>query len=165
MREPRIALQYATAREHIPAGADLRTWARAALAATGARAVELTLRVVGENESARLNQQYRHRPGPTNVLSFPFIAPPGLPAPCALAGDLIVCAPVVAREAAAQGKSLAAHWAHIVVHGVLHLRGFDHGDDSAAARMEALETRVLHELGFPAPYEYTHSVDVARGDA
>lgn len=112
---------------------------------------EVTIRIVGREESAELNNQYRHKSGPTNVLSFPFEAPAGITVP--LAGDLVVCAPVVADEARDQGKTLTAHWAHMLVHGVLHLQGYDHLNDADAEIMESLEIRLLDGLGFGNPYE------------
>ena len=133
----------------VPAEAEFGRWAGAALAAAG-RQGELAIRVVGEAEGAELNSQYRHKSGPTNVLSFPAEIPPGVPV--AVLGDLVICAPVVAREAVEQGKAPAAHWAHMTVHGCLHLLGFDHEDDAEARDMEALETRILAGLGFPDPY-------------
>ena len=113
---------------------------------------ELSIRLVDQAEGAILNGRFRGRRGPTNVLSFPFEPLPGLE-DCDLIGDLVICAPVVAREAAEQGKSLQAHWAHMLVHGVLHLLGYDHLDAAHAAQMEGLETRIIRRLGFPAPYE------------
>jgi probable rRNA maturation factor len=133
----------------LPSDAQLRSWARAALAGAGGTH-EVTLRLVDEAESAQLNSTFRHKAGPTNVLSFPFSAPPG--ARSRLLGDLVVCAPVVARESAEQHKELMAHWAHMVVHGVLHLRGYDHVRIADAKAMEALETRILARLGYPNPY-------------
>ncbi len=133
----------------VPEPGALRRWARAALEPAAAGA-ELTVRVVGAAEGARLNRAYRGAQGPTNVLAFPFEAPPG--AELALLGDVVVCAPVVAREAREQGKEPAAHWAHLVVHGTLHLQGYDHHEPAAARRMEAREREVLATLGFPDPY-------------
>ncbi len=154
-----LDLQVACEAPGLPEEAQLRAWAAAALA--GRReAAELTIRVVGEAEGTELNQRYRGRPGPTNVLSFPFEIPAGLPADAAgldLIGDLVICAPVVAREAAAQGKPEPAHWAHLVVHGTLHLLGYDHITDPDAAAMEAVETAILAGLGFPSPYEAPES--------
>ena len=98
-----------------------------------------------------LNHQYRGRDYPTNVLSFPFEAPAGITVP--LAGDLVICAPVVEKEAREQDKTLEAHWAHMVVHGMLHLQGFDHIEDDDAEVMEALEIRLLMQLGYGNPYE------------
>ncbi len=137
---------------------------QAALAAgrETSRDAALTLRIVDAAEGAELNRHYRGRSHPTNVLSFPFEPPAGLP-PEAMTtlgeelagelGDIVICAPVLQREAAAQGKTLAAHTAHLVVHGTLHLLGFDHSDAADAAEMEALETAILGGLGFSTPYE------------
>ena len=104
-----------------------------------------------EDEGAELNEAYRRKQGPTNVLSFPFEAPPGVE--LSLLGDIVVCAPVVAREAGEQGKILESHWAHMVVHGCLHLLGYDHMEPVEAEAMEALETEILGGLGYPNPYE------------
>ena len=145
-----LAVQRVAAAAEIPGDAALRRWARAALADIGGRH-ELTIRIVDAAESAALNGQYRHKHGPTNVLSFPFEAPPGMSS--ALLGDLVVCAEVVQREAREQGKTAQAHWAHMIVHGVLHLRGFDHLSAAEAAEMETLETEILARLGYPNPYE------------
>jgi probable rRNA maturation factor len=143
-------VQYGTRMPYAPAVASLRRWARAALPA-GRRASWLGIRIVGEAEGRRLNRQYRGKDRPTNVLSF---AADGLPAGArGFLGDLAICAPVVAREAKAQGKDLRAHWAHMVVHGALHLLGFDHQRRADAVRMEAREREVLAELGFGDPYE------------
>jgi probable rRNA maturation factor len=146
-----LDLQIASDSTPIPTQADLRRWATAALADRRACA-ELTIRVVDEAESAELNLRYRGKPPPTNVLSFPFEPPPGLAA-TDLIGDLVICAPVVEREAVDQGKALEAHWAHMVIHGVLHLIGYDHVGNTEAAEMERLETVILCGLGFPQPYE------------
>lgn len=137
------------ATDTIPDEAILRDWVAAAL--TGRRGqTELTLRIVDEVEIATLNATYRHTSGPTNVLSFPFEAPPGVPLP--LLGDLVICAPVLEREARAQGKTLEAHWAHMVVHGCLHLLGHDHLCAGEAAVMETREIEILSTLGYPDPY-------------
>ncbi|MCL1123823.1 rRNA maturation RNase YbeY [Shewanella surugensis] len=112
---------------------------------------ELTIRIVGNEESQQLNFDYRGKDKPTNVLSFPFEAPPEIELP--LLGDLIICAPVVAQEANAQNKTLQAHWAHMVVHGCLHLLGYDHIDDAEAEEMESLETQIITQLGFANPYQ------------
>lgn len=138
----------------LPRARDLAAFARAALAAAGARcATELSVRVVDEWEGAELNRVYRHRTGATNVLSFPYEPTPGVNLP--LLGDIVVCAPVVHREARAQAKSLRAHYAHMVVHGALHLLGHDHVDDAGARRMEGLEIAILARLGYPDPYRGT----------
>jgi probable rRNA maturation factor len=146
-----IRIQNATACKSVPPAARLRAWARAA--AADAPAGEITLRVVDERESADLNRRYRRRDGPTNVLAFP--ADAVLPAGAAQSlplGDIVVCAPVVAREAAEQHKSEEAHWAHIVIHGCLHLIGYDHQNEAQAVPMEAKERELLAHFGFPDPY-------------
>lgn len=147
---PEVDVQIATADENIPSEEDFRSWVAAALPADKLNS-ELTIRVVGFDESRSLNAQYRQKDKPTNVLSFPSELPPDLQIP--LLGDLVICAGVVEREALEQGKTLLAHWAHMVVHGTLHLLGYDHETDAEAEVMEALETRILGTLGFPAPYE------------
>lgn len=142
-------VQYGANTEHVPSPAQLRTWARAALA--GRReAGELTVRIVGEAEGAELNARYRGRRGPTNVLSFPYEGVPGVDLP--LLGDIVICAPVVRREAAEQGKPEPAHWAHMVVHGTLHLLGHDHIEAEEARAMETMERQILAGLGYPDPY-------------
>jgi probable rRNA maturation factor len=143
----RLALQCAAAGAGLPSRALLARWARAALAGLRRRRIELGVRIVGERESAALNARYRGRRGPTNVLSFEGDAPRG-----ALLGDIVICAPLVRREARAQGKSERAHWAHLLVHGIMHLRGYDHHHQRQARVMEAREARVLARLGFPDPY-------------
>ena len=111
---------------------------------------EVTIRLVDEAESHELNLTYRGKDKPTNVLSFPFEAPPGIELP--LLGDLIICRQVVEQEAAEQGKSVEAHWAHMVVHGTLHLLGYDHIEDDEAEEMEGIETEIMLALGYPVPY-------------
>lgn len=133
----------------VPAEAEFRRWAEAALSGRRAEA-ELAIRVVDEAESAELNSRYRGKVGPTNVLSFVAELPTGVP--LSVLGDLVICAPVVAREAREQGKTAEAHWAHLVVHGCLHLLGFDHEAETEAKAMESLERRILAGLGFPDPY-------------
>ena len=134
----------------LPAVRSIRTWIRAALAAQARAGGEVAVRIVGETEMRALNARYRHRDQATNVLAFRAELPPCVDVP--LLGDIVVCAPVVAREAREQHKRQRAHWAHLVVHGTLHLLGHDHGRPRAAATMEALETRILASLGFPDPY-------------
>ena len=136
----------------VPAAAELKRWALSALG--GDVRGELTLRVVGEGESAELNSRYRGKRGPTNVLSFKAEALPaaGQPGEVLPFGDVVICAEVVEREAREQGKPLAAHWAHMVVHGALHLQGFDHETVREATIMEARERALLARLGFPDPY-------------
>lgn len=157
-----LDLQWAATDPDPPDEQDFAHWIRAALAACDRRQASLTLRVVEPDESRQLNRAYRGVDAPTNVLAFPFEPPPGLdPADPAAAewmtllGDVVICAAAVRAEARAQGKPLAAHWAHLVIHGVLHLLGHDHRDDAEARRMETLETRILDTLGFPPPYETT----------
>jgi probable rRNA maturation factor len=141
------------ARGRVPGAAQFRRWARAALDGRR-RNVTLAVRVVEARESAALNRRYRRKAGATNVLSFPFEAPPGVQSP--LLGDLVICAPVVRREAEAQGKAESAHWAHMVVHGIMHLRGYDHDNHRDADVMERREIRILRSLGYPNPYLSTH---------
>lgn len=144
-----VDVQYGAKTEGLPAPGQIRTWVRAALA--GRRgAGELTVRIVDEAEGAELNARYRGRSGPTNVLSFPFEGVPGVDLP--LLGDIVICAPVVRREAAEQGKPEPAHWAHLVVHGTLHLSGHDHIEAGEARAMEAMERQILAGLGYPDPY-------------
>ncbi|QWT22611.1 rRNA maturation RNase YbeY [Bacillus sp. NP157] len=147
-----VAVGYATAsRKGIPASASFRRWVEAALkGARRRRATEVAIRIVDADEGQALNLQYRGRDYATNVLSFPADLPPGLNLP--LIGDLVICAPVVASEAAEQGKKAIDHWAHMTVHGTLHLLGYDHIVDAEAEAMEALETRILAGLGIPDPY-------------
>lgn len=114
---------------------------------------EIVVRIVGEQESAELNEQYRHKSGPTNILSFPVDLPEGIELD--LLGDLVVCAPVLEQEALEQGKLLAHHWAHIIVHGVLHLLGYDHIDETEAELMENKEIAILNELHINNPYSET----------
>jgi len=138
-----VTIQRASRAAHIPSDAKLKRWARAA-----APAGDITLRYVAQAEARRANGAFRQRDYATNVLSFPY-GGGGRSAE----GDILVCAPVIAREAREQGKDVEAHHAHMVVHGVLHLRGYDHERGAAEAkRMEALERRILAQLGFPDPY-------------
>lgn len=158
---PAVVLDVQTGRSQVPrvSAASLRRWVEAALAAAPGRRrfrhrPALTLRFVGAAEGTRLNEGYRPgKAGPTNVLAFPGPDPRHLPPgePATL-GDVVICLPVLRREAAAQGKPLRAHLAHLVVHGTLHLLGQDHEAPRAARRMEALETRILNGLGFSDPY-------------
>ena len=137
-------MQLACAARGAPAPAKLRAWARAA----ARRACAVTLRIVGAAEGRRLNRQFRGRNGPTNVLSFRYEgASRGI-----RRGDIALCHPLLAREAREQGKTLAAHYAHLVVHGMLHLQGFDHTRREEAKRMEREEIRILRRVGFDDPY-------------
>lgn len=150
-----LDLQLASEAEGLPGEADFRRWCELALRARSADS-ELTIRLVDEPEGRELNHTWRHKDYATNVLSFPADVPDGpngeplLDIP--LLGDLVICAPVVAREAAEQGKPAQAHWAHLVIHGCLHLLGYDHLEDEEAEEMEELERQLLAELGHPDPY-------------
>lgn len=144
-----VDVQAATRNKTIPADRLLELWARAAW--LGDHDSEVTIRIVDAEESAALNSRYRNKCGPTNVLSFSFEAPDGITVP--LAGDLIICAPVVEKESVEQGKTPTEHWAHMVVHGMLHLQGHDHIEDNQAEVMEALEIQLLSRLGFGNPYK------------
>ena len=136
--------------KQLPGLSDLELWATAAVGQQREEA-EISLLIVDEAEGAELNQQWRNKSGATNVLSFPSDLPAELGLP--LLGDLVICAPVVAREALEQKKSLNSHWAHMMVHGTLHLLGFDHIDDDQAEEMESLETDILARIGYPDPYQ------------
>jgi probable rRNA maturation factor len=142
-----ISVQRCVPASGIPAAATLRGWAMAALEPN---AGDLTIRIVDAEESRSLNHRYRGKDKPTNVLSFHGDAE--LESEPVL-GDLVICAPVVAAEAVEQGKTARAHWAHMVVHGCLHLLGHDHEKEREARRMEALEVSILKRLGFPDPYQ------------
>ncbi|WP_421255397.1 rRNA maturation RNase YbeY [Aeromonas sp. 600282] len=145
-----LDLQLASAStDGLPAEAQLQGWLDGTILGFQQEA-EVTVRIVDEAESNELNLTYRGKDKPTNVLSFPFEAPPGLELP--LLGDLVICRQVVEREAEEQGKPLMAHWAHMVVHGSLHLLGYDHIEDEEAEEMEQLERDIMQELGFADPY-------------
>jgi len=143
-----VDIQKATA-EPVPAEDDIKRWIGAALVDHGDDA-EITVRLVDLDEMATLNQAYRGKPGATNVLSFPADLPPDLTLP--LLGDIVICAPLVQREATEQNKTPDAHWAHLTVHGTLHLLGYDHMEEDEATTMEAIETTVLATLDYPCPY-------------
>jgi len=149
-----VAVQYATDWPDLPDENQLKLWVKAALKGLKENAV-LTIRIVDEDEGTQLNERWRKSQGPTNVLSFthegePEIAPD-------LLGDIVVCAPVVAKEAKEQNKDIDAHWAHMVIHGVLHLNGFDHIKPEDADTMENLEIKILEELNYNNPYLITPS--------
>jgi probable rRNA maturation factor len=143
-----VDVQNATAVEPLPENEQLVLWVTFAL--RGKSDVELTLRLVDRDESRALNLRYRGQDKPTNVLSFPAGLPSGLDLP--LLGDIVICAPLVGEEAEKQHKSSQSHWAHLVIHGVLHLLGHDHQDEKEAVEMEAIEVDLLASLGFSDPY-------------
>ncbi|EGR0742246.1 rRNA maturation RNase YbeY [Vibrio cholerae] len=145
-----LDLQLAVENEHgLPSQAEFALWLSRTITPFQAQA-EVTVRIVDEAESHALNLNYRGKDKPTNVLSFPFEAPPGIEMD--LLGDLVICRQVVEREAIEQNKSLQAHWAHMVVHGSLHLLGYDHIEDDEAEEMESLETEIMQDMGFIDPY-------------
>lgn len=138
-----LSVQYACNREGLPLRPDFVRWARAALVGGG----EITIRLVDPDEGQELNAEYRGKDYATNVLSFPYDTEP------VVMGDLVICPSVVAREAAEQNKPLAAHYAHLTVHGMLHLQGWDHENDEEAQQMEDQEREILAALGYPDPYQ------------
>ena len=142
-RTPKIAVQNASTARNVPAAARIRQWARAVLTVDA----RVTIRIVGQTEARLLNRSYRRKDYATNVLTFVFRdhAP--------LEGDLALCAPVITREARAQRKPVAAHYAHMIVHGLLHLQGYDHETDRDAAVMEKRERTLLARFGYPDPYK------------
>ena len=144
-----LDIQLATDFAEIPTAEMMQTWVDAVLKESEQDS-EIVVRLVDEAESAGLNSQYRHKSGPTNVLSFPFEAPEGFETD--LLGDLVICAPLLAQEAKQQNKALFDHWAHILIHGVLHLVGYDHLQDDEAEEMEALEIKILSTLNIDNPY-------------
>jgi probable rRNA maturation factor len=144
-----VDIQQACGGVDLPSPVAIRQWVKAALG-NRRQATELTVRIVSTAEISQLNSDYRHKTGPTNVLSFPADLPAGIDVP--LLGDLVICAEVVAREADEQHKPLHAHWAHMVVHGTLHLLGYDHIDDADADIMENLEIDILKRINIPNPY-------------
>ncbi len=137
-----LTLQYAVNDPQLPTRPQFRRWVSAALEGSA----EVTLRIVDLDEGRSLNREYRGKDSATNVLSFPYETRP------AMAGDLVLCLPVVIKEAQAQGKTPEAHFAHMVVHGMLHLQGYDHEQDDAATLMEQKERDILANLGYPDPY-------------
>ncbi|GAA0853155.1 rRNA maturation RNase YbeY [Aliiglaciecola litoralis] len=146
-----LDLQLAVEDLDLPTEGDFQTWLDIALEETQSGSQEVTIRVVNESESQALNHQYRGKDKPTNVLSFPFEAPPGVTID--LLGDLVICADVVRTEAHQQNKKPHHHWAHMVIHGTLHLLGYDHENDQDADAMEQLEVRLLSKLGIDDPYQ------------
>ena len=154
-----IDIQMASAYPSIPSRKEFEQWISAALKAPEIatdKDTEISLRIVNEEESRRLNYTYRQQDKPTNVLSFPCEFPEGVDVP--LLGDIVICAEVVAREATEQGKLVKSHWAHMFVHGTLHLHGYDHVHEEDAVEMEQLETDIMLHLGFKAPYLPSNSI-------
>ncbi|MEH6626091.1 MAG: rRNA maturation RNase YbeY [Motiliproteus sp.] len=145
-----VDIQLATEVSELPSEQQLLSWTELALDSRRSDA-ELTIRIVDEQESQTLNNDYRGKDKPTNVLSFPFEAPEGVELD--LLGDLVICAPVVVIEAQQQHKNIDNHWAHMVIHGTLHLLGYDHIEDDQALEMESLETQLLAQIGIADPYE------------
>jgi probable rRNA maturation factor len=143
-----LDIQNVTAFKPLPGTEQFETWV--SLALEGHPGCELTLRLVDEEESRQLNSRYRGKDQPTNVLSFPADLPAGIEPP--LLGDIVICAPLVGKEAEAQNKSLQSHWAHLVIHGVLHLLGHDHQVEEEAAEMESLEVDLLASIAIANPY-------------
>ena len=146
-----LEVQYALPQDELPDEEKFLQWVKQTLEGRRDDA-EVVVRIVGEDESRELNHRYRGKDKPTNVLSFPFEAPPGIET--SLLGDLVICAPVVEREAQEQGKAVEDHWAHMIAHGCLHLLGYDHLTDEEASEMESIERDVLAGMGIADPYEH-----------
>ncbi|WP_136252978.1 rRNA maturation RNase YbeY [Onishia niordana] len=153
-----VVLEDSDAIAALPTQDELERWIGAVLQHADETHQELTVRFVDSDESQTLNRDYRDRDRPTNVLSFPFESPPGVSLP--LLGDLVICHAVVVREAREQDKSLAAHYAHMVIHGTLHLLGHDHIEDDEAEQMEALERVILSGFDIQDPYAADHHLDL-----
>ncbi len=154
MSDPKLDLnlQFAVKKSERPRRSNFRRWAKAALKVDA----EVALRVVDEAEGLALNRDYRGKDYATNVLTFAYGATAGHGS---LSGDIVICAPVVAREAAEQGITLEAHFAHLTVHGMLHLQGYDHETDAEAVTMESIESFIMRRLGFSDPYDDPAAVD------
>ncbi|GGD63424.1 rRNA maturation RNase YbeY [Lacimicrobium alkaliphilum] len=146
-----LDLQVACENEQLPTADHFQLWLDAALDGADHPGAEITIRLVNRKESQQLNHQYRNRDSSTNVLSFPFEAPAGIQMD--LLGDLVICAQVVEQESQQQNKPVMHHWAHMTIHGTLHLLGYDHIDDKDAERMEALEIAILAKLAIDDPYQ------------
>jgi probable rRNA maturation factor len=146
-----ITIQHATDKSLAPSVLLLRKWATAALRSK-VKSADVTIRLVAKKEMALLNATYRHKNKPTNVLSFPFAAPAKLTLPKRMLGDIVICSTVVNAEAKEQDKPVKAHWAHMVVHGIYHLLGYDHETAKDAKVMETLEIKTMRALGFANPY-------------
>ena len=152
MNKLAMAVQYASEAGDLPTAAQFRKWAKQALRSDA----EIALRVVDEDEGRMLNRDYRGKDYATNVLTFPLAEEP------LLMGDIVLCAPVVAREAEAQQKPLLAHYAHLTVHGVLHLQGYDHETEAEAVQMESMETEIITKMGYADPYLSEKAADAER---
>jgi probable rRNA maturation factor len=158
-----IELMNASSETMLPSIQDFQHWSEATLlalakgnSATVQEETELCIRLVNEEESASLNENFRQKKGPTNILSFPYSdveGVTGVETDLNMLGDLAICVPLVKKEATEQNKAIEAHWAHLTVHGVLHLHGFEHEEDNAANKMENLEISILNTLGYENPYE------------
>jgi len=148
-KQIKITVQIIARRPFIPSRYCLQRWTNKALLDRTALTA-LTIRIVSKKESADLNLRFRHKEGPTNILAFPFDPPPGIYSP--LLGDLVICAALVNQEAKQQQKTHLAHWAHLLIHGCLHLVGYDHINSKDAHHMETLEIKLLEELGYDNPY-------------
>lgn len=145
-------VQNVSTQARVPQSVLIKTWAAAAYSKVAGRQAELTVRIVDEDDGRQLNEQYCNQNKATNVLSFPFEDPPNMKTN--ILGDIVACAPVISREAQEQEKSLHAHWAHLIVHGVLHLCGYRHDGDDDAQIMQRLETEIVEHLGFSNPYSH-----------
>ena len=152
MNKLALAVQYAGATQDVPTVAQFRKWAKQALRTDA----EIALRVVDEDEGRMLNRDYRGKDYATNVLTFPLAEEP------LLMGDIVLCSPVVAREAEAQQKPLLAHYANLSVHGVLHLQGYDHETEAEAVQMESMETEIITKMGYADPYLSEKAADAER---
>ncbi|TLY48015.1 MAG: rRNA maturation RNase YbeY [Gammaproteobacteria bacterium] len=144
----KITLQTIASNTYIPSRYFLQRWVNKALSKQISN--QVNIRLISKKESTELNSRYRHKKGPTNILSFPFEPPPGISS--AFLGDLVVCAALVNQQAKQQGKTRLEHWAHLIIHGCLHLIGYDHIHEKDANKMEALEIQLLKELGYENPY-------------
>ncbi len=146
----KVNIEVASTESGVPKRGAIVQWAQAAMAGYQRDGAELGVRIVDEDEIVELNRRFRRKAEPTNVLSFPFDDPPGVHTE--LLGDVVICAPVVCREARARGGHTSAYWAHMLVHGIMHLRGYDHQTPIEADAMESMEAQILERLGFPNPY-------------
>jgi probable rRNA maturation factor len=150
LKKLQVTLQNRAKQPQTPSKKQFQAWVQASLLNSG-KTNEVTIRIVNSTESATLNKKFRHKTGPTNVLSFAYLPIPGEDQ--VSLGDIVICAELVKQEAEAEHKTLVAHWAHLTVHGVLHLQGYDHIEPQAAQAMEQLEAKILKNLGFTDPYQ------------